>query len=156
MPTEFPPVEVPAAWLEVLAALQRHGVQFVVAGSAADAIVEGDPESAAALIVAPAPFRRNFERLAAALGEFPVRIRVGSEESGETQPLAVTEIVNHPAVRWRLRVAGTEVDVIGSAVGDGEFSIRLWRTKAIELTGDGPSVTAEVELANAYTTAATS
>lgn len=149
MPTEFPPVEVPAAWLEVLASFQRHGVQYVVAGSAADAIVEGNPDSAAALIVAPAPFRRNFERMGAALTGLGVQLR-GPE--GTTTPVAVSEIVNHPALRWRLHVAGTEVDVIGSAVGDGEFSIRLWRTKAIDLTSGGTSVTAEVELANAYST----
>lgn len=152
MPTELPPVEVPAAWLEVLAAFQRHGVQHVVAGSAADAIVEGNPGSAAALIVAPAPFCRNFERMGAALLELGVRQR-GPGES-DTMHVDVAQIVNHPALRWRLSVAGTAVDVIGSAVGDGEFSIRLWRTKAIDLICDGTAVSAEVELANAYTSVA--
>src|SRR3954447_13120061 len=120
MPTDPKPVEIPEAWYFVLESLDRHGVQYLIAGSAADAIVEGNPESAAALIVAPAPFRRNLDKLATALRPFSPSVRVADSES---LPFDVAQIVNHPAVRWRLMVAGTAMDVIGSAVGDGEFSI---------------------------------
>lgn len=145
MPPEIPPVEIPAAWLTVLEAFERQQVQYVVAGSAADAIVESDPASAGLLIVAPAPYRRNLERLATALGALGVRVRAANG-NGESLPVEASQVVNHPAVRWRLLAGETELDVIGSAVGDGEFSIRLWRTRRIELTCDGRSVAAEVEL----------
>ena len=142
MPTDLPPVEIPEAWLVVLEALQRHGVQYVVAGSAADAIVEGNPSSAAVLVVAPAPYRRNLERVAAALEGVGVWLR---GEKGKALPVAPAQLVNHPSVRWRLLAGDAELDVIGSAVGDGEFSIRLWRTRRLELTAAGRSIDAEVE-----------
>lgn len=140
MPIDFPPTEIPAGWHAILAALHAHDVQYVIAGSAADAIVESDPGSAAGLIVAPAPYRRNLERLAAALGTLAPRFR---KADGAFDAL---NVVNHPAVRWQLRIGDTDLDVIGSCVGDGEFSIRLWRTRPIELRGPRGRVTAEVEL----------
>jgi hypothetical protein len=140
---EFDPVPIPESWFSLLEALQRHRVQYVVAGSAADAIVEGQPESAARLVVAPAPYRRNLERVARALGEVDLRVREGE---GATHPLLAQRIVEHPALRWPLVAGGTELDLIGSAVGDGEFSIRVWRTRPIELVASGRSLVAEVEL----------
>jgi hypothetical protein len=141
MPIDFPPTEVPTGWFAILDALRTHDVQYVVAGSAADAVVESDAESAAGLIVAPAPYRRNLERLVAALNTLAPRLR------GSATPFEVGQIADRPAVRWHLHAAGSDLDVIGSAVGDGEFSIRLWRTRPIRLTCGERSVVAEVELA---------
>lgn len=146
MPIDLPPTEVPAGWHAILAALRTHDVQYVIAGPAADAIVAGDPGSAAGLIVAPAPYRRNLERLAGALGSLTPRFRKADGA------FDVSNVVNHPAVRWQLRIAETDLDIIGSCVGDGEFSIRLWRTRPVELVGPKGSVTAEVELTAEATT----
>ncbi len=143
MPPEIAPVEIPEPWFALLASLQRHRVQFVVAASAADAIVESEPDTAARLVVAPAPYRRNLERLAKALGEGVLRLR---NADGPSQPMPSQRIVDHPALRWPLIAGTTEVDVIGSAVGDGEFSIRVWRTRPVELTSNGRTLVAEVEL----------
>jgi hypothetical protein len=140
---EFAPVAIPEAWFSLLESLRRHRVQFVIAGSAADAIVEGTPQTAARLVVAPAPYRRNLERVAKAFRERTLRVRSGDDE---TQPLEPQQIVEHPALRWPLVVGGIELDLIGSAVGDGEFSIRVWRTRPIELIASGGSIVAEVEL----------
>ncbi len=142
MPPEFAPVAIPEAWFSLLRSLQRHNVQFVVAASAADAIVEGKPETAARLVVAPAPYRRNLERLAKALGERTHKLRTADDK---TQDIDAQQLVEHPALRWPLIVGGVELDLIGSAVGDGEFSIRVWRTRPIELTSAGGSLIAEVE-----------
>src|SRR3954447_339063 len=128
MPTEVKPVEIPEAWYTVLDALQRSGAQYLIAGSAADAIVEGNPDSAPALTIAPAPFRRNLEKLSAGLCALDVRARSGED----SLPFDLSQIVNPPAARSPLSVGGTPLDVIGSAVGDGEFSIRVWRTRQVE------------------------
>jgi hypothetical protein len=143
MPPEFPPVDIPEAWFALLKAFERHGVQYVIAGSAADAIVERRPDTAARLVLAPAPYRRNLERVARVLAETELRVREGE---GATHPLSAQRLVDHPALRWPLVAGGTELDLIGSAVGDGEFSIRVWRTRPIELTAAGRSLVAEVEL----------
>ena len=146
MQPELSPVPIPEAWFSLLRSFQRHNVQFVVAASAADAIVEGNPGTAARLVIAPAPYRRNLERVAKALGERTLRLRTGDETA---QALDPQQLVEHPALRWPLIVGGVELDLIGSAVGDGEFSIRVWRTRPIELTCDAGTITAEVELADA-------
>lgn len=143
MQPDLAPVPVPDAWLDLLRALEREGVQYVIAASAADAIVERRPETAARLVVAPAPYRRNLERLARALGAGGLHVREGE---GVSHPLDPQRLVEHPALRWPLVCGTTELDVIGSAVGDGEFSIRVWRTRPVELTANGASVVAEVEL----------
>jgi hypothetical protein len=152
MPIDLPPTEVPVGWFAILEALRAHHVQYVVAGSAADAVVESDPLTAAGLIVAPAPYRRNLERVARALRDLKPHLR---DRDGATVPFSVTQIHDRPAVRWRLQVGDTALDVIGSAVGDGEFSIRLWRTRPVELTCRGDSLIAEVELTSEVHLAAT-
>jgi hypothetical protein len=144
MSSDLPPTEVPAGWFKILEALNAQHVQYVIAGSAADAIVESDPLTAAGLIVAPAPYRRNLERVARALRDLRPHLRVAE---GSSVPFSTDQIANRPAVRWRLQVGRTPLDVIGSAVGDGEFSIRLWRTRAVRLTCAGMLVVCEVEFA---------
>ena len=130
-------VDIPTHWLTVLEALRNRGVQFLISGSAADAIVEGNPETAPALVLAPSPFRRNLDRLAKALADLGV-------------PDA-DRVVNHPAVRWQFALDGLTLNVIGSAVGDGEFSIRVWRTRPVTLVAGDSSLQCEVEFANEFT-----
>ncbi|MEA2124955.1 MAG: hypothetical protein QOI80_1737, partial [Solirubrobacteraceae bacterium] len=67
MPIDFAPTEIPAGWFRILEALDARGVQYVIAGPAADAIVHADLAGAPGLVVAPAPFRRNLERRASAV-----------------------------------------------------------------------------------------
>ncbi len=129
-------VDIPLNWLTVLEALRNRNVQFLISGSAADAIVEGNPETAPALVVAPSPFLRNLERMAKALTDLGVA--------------DAERIVNHPAARRRFDVSDLTLDVIGSAVGDGEFSIRVWRTKAVTLVAGDSSLQCEVEFADEF------
>lgn len=129
-------VDIPTNWLTVLEALRGRNVQFLISGSAADAIVEGNPDTASALVVSPSPFRRNLERLAKALSD------LGATDT--------ERVVNHPAARWQYDVAGARLDVIGSAVGDGEFSIRVWRTRPVTLVADESSLQCEVEFASEF------
>ena len=129
-------VDIPLTWLTVLEALRNRNVQFLISGSAADAVVEGNPETAPALVVAPSPFLRNLERMAKALTDLGVA--------------DAERIVNHPAARRRFETSDLTLDVIGSAVGDGEFSIRVWRTRAVTLVAGDSSLQCEVEFANEF------
>ena len=145
MPTELHSVPVSEDWLAILTCFKDHGVEFVVADGTAEAIVAGDPSADLTLTVAPAPYRRNLERLVNALKTLAPRMR------SNVQPHAfdVEQVVLHPALHWPLSIGGTPLDVIGSAVGDGEFSIRVWRTKPVELTARHRTVKVEVEMTSA-------
>lgn len=142
MPTELHSVPVPEDWLAILTCLKDHGVEFVVADGTAEAIVAGEPSADEILTIAPAPYRRNLERVAGALRTLAPRMRT------DAQPHAfdVEQVVLHPALHWPLSIGGTPLDLIGSAVGDGEFSIRVWRTKPVELTARHRTVSVEVEM----------
>lgn len=142
MPTELHSVPVSEDWLAILTCFKDHGVEFVVANGTAEAIVAGEPDADQALTIAPAPYRRNLERLVGALRTLAPRMRTA------VQPHAfdVEQVVLHPALHWPLSVGGTALDLIGSAVGDGEFSIRVWRTRPLELTARHRSVKVEVEM----------
>ncbi len=148
MQTDLAPVTVPDGWMSVLSALDRHHVEFVVAAMAAETIVAGEP--AGALSIAPAPYRRNLERMVTALTELGAAFN-GAD--GKPHPFDVTRMANHPAVHWNLLVGGTELYVLGSAVGDGEFSIRLWRTRRTDLIAGDRRVRADVELVTPRVTA---
>jgi hypothetical protein len=141
MQTELAPVAVPDAWQTVLAGLERHGVEYVIAASAAETIVAGEPEGP--LSIAPAPYRRNLERLTAALTELGAALH-GAD--GRPHPFDITRMINHPAVHWNLVAGGAELYVLGSAVGDGEFGIRLWRTRRLVLETGSRRVRADVEI----------
>ena len=143
MPTELHTVPVSEDWLAILSCLKDHGAEFVVADATAEAIVAGAVDADGGLVVAPAPYRRNLERVAAALRTLAPRVRSTSEHLHAFDP---EQVVAHPALHWPLQVGGTPLDVIGSAVGDGEFSIRVWRTKPVELTAGSRSVRVEVEM----------
>ncbi len=142
MPTELHSVPVSDDWLAILTCFKDHGVEFVVADAAAEAIVAGEPSGDQSLVVAPAPYRRNLERLVIALRTLAPRMRT----SAQPHAFDVEQVVLHPALHWPLSVGGTALDVLGSAVGDGEFSIRVWRTKPVELTARHRTVRVEVEM----------
>lgn len=67
--------------LEILRALERHGVRYVLIGAAA-ARVAGGPVVTEDVDVMPATGRENLERLAAALRELGARLRGSDEPEG--------------------------------------------------------------------------
>ncbi len=142
MPTELHRVPVSEDWLAILTCFKEHGVELVVADGTAEAIVAGDVAADTPLTIAPAPYRRNLERVVSALRTLAPRVRT----TAQPHAFDVEQIVLHPALHWPLQVGGTALDVIGSAVGDGEFSIRVWRTRPVELTAGSRSVEVEVEM----------
>jgi hypothetical protein len=66
---------------EVFAALQRHGVRYVLVGGLA-ATLRGAPHVTTDADIVPEIGRENLERLSAALSELNARIRVAGEPEG--------------------------------------------------------------------------
>lgn len=66
---------------DVLAALERHGVRYVLVGGLA-AILHGAPHITTDADIVPEIGRANLERLSAALKELNARIRVAGEPEG--------------------------------------------------------------------------
>ncbi len=66
---------------EILAALERHRVRYVLIGGLA-AILYGAPHLTTDVDIVPEEDRANLDRLSAALGELNARIRVSGEEEG--------------------------------------------------------------------------
>ncbi len=66
---------------EIFAALDRHGVRYVVIGGLA-AVLHGAAHVTTDLDIAPEEAKRNLERLSAALKELNARIRVSGEPDG--------------------------------------------------------------------------
>jgi predicted nucleotidyltransferase len=66
---------------EILAALDRHGVRYVVIGGLA-AILHGAPHVTTDVDIVPEEALRNLERLSEVLRELSAKIRVAGEEDG--------------------------------------------------------------------------
>jgi predicted nucleotidyltransferase len=66
---------------EILAALDRHAVRYVLIGGLA-AILHGAPHITTDVDIVPEEALRNLERLSAVLRELNARIRVSGEEEG--------------------------------------------------------------------------
>lgn len=66
---------------EILAALERHGVRYVVIGGLA-AVLHGSPLLTGDADICPALDRENLDRLAAALMELKARIRAADAPGG--------------------------------------------------------------------------
>lgn len=66
---------------EILAALDRHAVRYVLIGGLA-AILHGAPHVTTDVDIVPEEALRNLERLSAVLRELNARIRVAGEEEG--------------------------------------------------------------------------
>jgi predicted nucleotidyltransferase len=66
---------------EILSALDRHGVRYVLIGGLA-AILHGAPHVTTDVDIVPEEALRNLERLSTVLDELGARIRVAGEEGG--------------------------------------------------------------------------
>jgi len=66
---------------EILSALDRHGVRYVLIGGFA-AIIHGAPYTTSDVDIVPEEGRENLTRLSAAMKELNARIRISGEEEG--------------------------------------------------------------------------
>jgi hypothetical protein len=105
-------------WIAILRWLRDSRVEYVLIGPVADAI-RGNAHAAGAVAVVPAPYRRNLERLARALGSEHARVR--SDQDSENPALKLTAEKLAARTHWELRCGAYDIDVEGGvqAADDG-------------------------------------
>jgi hypothetical protein len=94
--------------LEILGALERHRVRFILIGAAA-ARVAGAPVVTEDIDVTPATDKANLVRLAAALKELRARLRSPSDSRGVPFPLDADML--RTADMWTLTTSAGDLDV---------------------------------------------
>jgi hypothetical protein len=97
-------------WIAILRWLRDSRVEYVLIGPVADAI-RGNARATGPVAIAPAPYRRNLERLAHALNSEHVRVR--SDQDSENPALKLTAEKLAPRTHWELRCGAYDIDVEG-------------------------------------------
>ncbi len=99
--------------LAVLRWLRANRVEFVLVGIVAEAI-RGTSSARGPVAVVPAPYGRNFDRLARALSSAHARLRIDATRAGEdTMPIKVTADKLARGQRWTFRCGEYDVDIEG-------------------------------------------
>jgi hypothetical protein len=101
-----------ARCLAVLRWLNANEVDYVLVGAAAEAI-RGHSTATGPIAIVPAPYRRNFHRLAQALWAAHARQRVPHAAPGdpETVPVKLTADKLARGQRWSLRCETHDLDI---------------------------------------------
>jgi len=123
--------------LEILRALERHGVRYVLIGAAA-ARIAGAPIVTEDIGIAPATSPENLERLAAALRELGARLRSAEEPGGMPFPIDAELLTT--AELWTLTTSAGDLEVCFKPAGTGGFD-DLRREASRERLGRGLTVT---------------
>jgi hypothetical protein len=144
-------------WVAVVRWLNANKVDYVLIGPAALAI-RGDVGARGPVAIVPAPYGRNFDRLAAALvsqhaGLRSDRVLPGTADRGETVPVKLSADKLARGRRWLLRFSGYDLDIeaagkraAGATGSDGEaiaprYQELLYEANRFELS---PGVSVEV------------
>jgi hypothetical protein len=100
------------SWIAILRWLQAHEVEYVLVGAVAEA-VRGDRHADGPVAIVPAPYRRNFERLARALTKEQARLRIdaGTASGADAAPLKLDHEKLAQRARWTFRCGAHDVDV---------------------------------------------
>ncbi|MGZ4173272.1 MAG: hypothetical protein ACXVQR_02225 [Solirubrobacteraceae bacterium] len=95
-------------WVAVLRWLHANKVEHVLIGPAAEAI-RGRTDASGPVAIVPAPYGRNYDRLARALVAEHARMRLDGER--ETAALKLTAEKLARGTRWTLRCGRHDIDV---------------------------------------------
>ena len=132
-------------WIAVLRWLQANKIEFVLVGPAARA-VRGERKARGPVAIVPAPYGRNLDRLARALGATHARVRIDAEPEGETAG-AETMLVKMTAdklvrgQRWTLRCGAHDLDIEGRPDGVPSYQELLYEAVRFDLA---PQLAVEV------------
>lgn len=110
-----------AGAIAVLRWLNANSIDYVLVGALAEAI-RGRREATGPVGIVPAPYGRNFERLARALGAAHARQRAEHALPGDpdTLPVKLTAERLGRGQRWALRCGERDLDIVPvGAGGDG-------------------------------------
>jgi hypothetical protein len=104
---------------ELFAALDRHGVQYVLIGGLA-AMLHGSPLPTVDADICPARDRANLERLAAALIDLDARLRTADAPDGIRFPIDAA-FLSRLEIAYLVTRAG-DLDIAFSPAGTGGFA----------------------------------
>jgi hypothetical protein len=127
-------------WLALLRWLNDNRIDFVLVGAVAEAI-RGSAAARGPVAIVPAPYHRNYERLARALWSAHARLRVdaGSAAGAETVPVKMTAEKLAGSERWLLRCGGHDLDIEPRPSDAGRYQELVYEAGRFEL-GDGLTV----------------
>jgi hypothetical protein len=120
--------------LAILSWLKANRVDFILVGPVAAAIRGQETERGPVTIV-PAPYRRNFERLARALDAANACIRLdgaGIDGAADTTPTKLTAEKLGRGQLWTLRCGSHDVDIEGHVPGITSYQDLLFEASRFE------------------------
>jgi hypothetical protein len=126
--------------IAVMRWLTANHVDYVLVGSVAAAI-RGDTGAKGPVAIVPAPYGRNFDRLAHALSSAHARLRIdggtaGSPTAPDTMPVKLTAEKLARGQRWTLRCGIYDVDIEGRQSAVPRYQELLYEAGRFELTSD--------------------
>jgi hypothetical protein len=125
-------------WIAVLRWLGENRVDFVLVGAVAEAI-RGDKAASGPVAIVPAPYGRNFDRLARALSSAHARMRIDGE--ADTTPVKMSGEKLARGHRWTLRCGVHDLDIEARPAGVPRYQELLYEAARFNLA---PDVSAEV------------
>lgn len=127
----------------IFAALDRHGVRYVVIGAIA-AIAQGYPLNTGDLDITPAPDPGNLEHLAAALVELGARLRVPNDPAGIEFPIDAEYLSR--AESWKLTTAHGDLDVLFWPAGTRGYADLQRNAITYDVGGTRPPMAALLDI----------
>ncbi len=127
-----------AGALAVLRWLRANQVEFVLVGPVA-AGIRGQVSDPGPVSIVPAPYRRNFERLARALDKVGASVRldgVGPAGETDTTPTKLSADRLSRGQLWTLRCGQHDLDIEGQAVGSTSYQDLLYEATRFEPAAD--------------------
>jgi hypothetical protein len=100
-------------WIAIVRWLNENKVEYVLIGAVAEAI-RGNARARGPLVIVPAPYRRNLERLARALSAEHARERIdmdGQAAGADPVPVKLSGQKLAERTRWTLRCGSQDIDV---------------------------------------------
>jgi hypothetical protein len=127
-------------WISVLRWLQSNRVEFVLVGAAAEAVRgKQDPaRPAGPVAIVPAPYGRNYERLARALWSAHARLRIEppSATGEDTLPVKMTAEKLGRGLRWTLRCGVHDLDIESRDARASHYQELLYEASRFQLADD--------------------
>jgi hypothetical protein len=117
----------------ILRWLQANGVEFVLAGSVAEAI-RGGADAPGPVVIVPAPYGRNFERLSRALWSAHARLRIDGEAG--SVPVKLNQEKLTRGQRWSLRCGLYDIDIESDPPQAPRYQELLYEAGRFELASD--------------------
>jgi hypothetical protein len=127
----------------MIAALNKHGVRYVVVGALA-AIAQGYPLNTGDLDVTPARDPDNLERLANALRELDARLRVPGDDEGVEFPIDANYLGDVDS--WTLVTKYGELDVLFAPSGTRGYPDLHRSSVTIQIAGAEAEMAALLDL----------